>query len=222
MAVVALQGSMIGRKEANGPQGNGLSEDISYTLNTIDRHGVVYALDRETFNCGKSYAGNLGITEDGVASTLNAQGPSAIAQPASFYPQMKAESQCFRQDGKANTIVNGTSPGCHNGIVEADYIVRRLTPTECARLQGFPDWWCSDLETIEPTEEEIVFWSEVWETHRKVMGKSKRTKTRKQIIKWLKNPHSDSNEYKMWGNGVALPCVCFVLKGIVLADKKEI
>lgn len=29
------------------------------------------------------------------------------------------------------------------------------------------------------------------------------------------NPYSDSAEYKMWGNGVALPCVVFVLSGIV-------
>ena len=35
-----------------------------------------------------------------------------------------------------------------------------------------------------------------------------------QVIKWLKNPHTDSAEYKMWGNGVALPCVFFVLAGI--------
>ena len=37
----------------------------------------------------------------------------------------------------------------------------------------------------------------------------------KQIIKWLKGPYSDAAEYKMWGNGVALPNVCFVLAGIV-------
>lgn len=95
------------------------------------------------------------------------------------------------------------------------YIVRRLTPTECARLQGFPDWWCESLETLNPTEEEIIWWSEVFETHRKVMGTAKKPKSRKQIIKWLQNPHSDSAEYKMWGNGVALPCVCFALGGIV-------
>ena len=32
-------------------------------------------------------------------------------------------------------------------LVNVNYAVRRLTPTECARLQGFPDWWCSNLET---------------------------------------------------------------------------
>ena len=98
-------------------------------------------------------------------------------------------------------------------FVNVNYAVRRLTPTECARLQGFPDWWCADLATQEPTEEEIQFWTEVFETHRRVMGKTK-SKTRKQIIKWLQDPHTDSAEYKMWGNGVALPCVYFVLAGI--------
>jgi DNA (cytosine-5)-methyltransferase 1 len=105
-------------------------------------------------------------------------------------------------------------------LINMNYAVRRLTPTECARLQGFPDWWCSDLETPEPTEEEIRFWMDVFETHRKVMGTAKKSRTRNQVIKWLKNPHTDSAEYKMWGNGVALPCVFFVMAGIAYyADK---
>lgn len=100
-------------------------------------------------------------------------------------------------------------------VNEPLYSVRRLTPTECARLQGFPDWWCSGLETDEPTEKEISFWREVFETHRRIMGKSSKSKTDTQLLKWLKDPHSDSAEYKMWGNGVALPNVYYVLSGIV-------
>ena len=100
-------------------------------------------------------------------------------------------------------------------IVEPDYIVRRLTPTECARLQGFPDWWCSGLGTEDPTDDDLAFWREVFETHRKIAGTSTKPKTDKQIIKWLKNPHSDSAEYRMWGNGIALPNAYFVLAGIV-------
>jgi DNA (cytosine-5)-methyltransferase 1 len=100
-------------------------------------------------------------------------------------------------------------------VVNRGYSVRKLTPTECARLQGFPDEWCSGLETADPTEEDIAFWADVWETHRRVVGKSTKPKSQNQIIKWLKDPHSDSAEYKMWGNGVALPCVFFVLAGIV-------
>ena len=99
-------------------------------------------------------------------------------------------------------------------VGQSRYIVRRLTPQECAMLQGFPFDWCVGLGTKDPTEEDIAFWTEVFETHRKAMGKSKKPKSRKQIIKWLKNPHTDGAEYRLWGNGVALPCVAFVLGGI--------
>ena len=63
MAVVAVQGSMIGRADKNGPQGDGINEGKCFTLNSTDRHAV------------------------------------------------------------------------------ANAIVRRLTPLECERLQGFPDGW---------------------------------------------------------------------------------
>ena len=55
----------------------------------------------------------------------------------------------------------------------------------------------------------------MFEMHRKITNPSVKPKSAAQIEKWLKNPHSDSAEYKMWGNGVALPCVFFVLSGIV-------
>ena len=172
MAVVALQGSMIGRADKNGPQGSGVNEDVSFTLDAADRHAVAYCMTTGTYT-----------------QTLKEQSPTLMAR-----------------DYKDPPVVNETEP---------EYIVRRLTPTECARLQGFPDWWCAGLGTDEPTEDEIEFWTEVFETHRSVMGTSSKPKSRNQIVKWLKNPHSDSAEYKMWGNGVALPNVYFVLSGIV-------
>lgn len=214
MAVVSLQGSMIGRKEENGPRGDGINEDVSFTLNATDKHAVVYAIDREAFNCGQKFARTPGINDKGVNSTLNTQGPSAVAIPvfssskASFFTEANEElaNTLVATDYKDPPIVNDNAPS---------YIVRRLTPTECARLQGFPDWWCSHLETEEPTENDSKFWSEVFEAHREVIGKSTKPKSEKQIIKWLKAPHSDSAEYKLWGNGVALPNVVFVLSGIV-------
>ena len=99
-------------------------------------------------------------------------------------------------------------------INDAEYIVRRLTPTECARLQGFPDWWCDNLGTDDPTEEDMTFWRDVFETHRKLVTRAKKPKTDNQIIKWLKDPCSDSAEYRLWGNGVALPCVIYIMNGI--------
>ena len=100
------------------------------------------------------------------------------------------------------------------GAVQQGYAVRRLTPTECARLQGFPDWWCADLGTENPAEDEMQFWRDVFETHRKIMGTAKKPKTDNQIRKWLRNPHTDSAEYRMWGNGCSLPIVFYVLFGI--------
>lgn len=94
------------------------------------------------------------------------------------------------------------------------YIVRRLTPLECSRLQGFPDCWELDLETPELTEEDIAFWTEVFETHRKIVSPDVKPRTRNQIIKWLKDPCSDSASYKMWGNGMALPNMLFVISRI--------
>lgn len=207
--------------EGNGSRpshkGDGYKEsDVMYTLNTIEQHAVVYAIDRESYNCGQNYARKMGISEDGINSTLNAQGPSAVAAPV--YSSSKASFFTSAEEELANTLVatDYKDPPIVNDVGEMpEYIVRRLTPTECARLQGFPDWWCSDLGTAEPTKEEIKWWTEVFETHRLIMGTSSKPKTEKQIIKWLKDPHSDSAEYKMWGNGVALPNVVFVLSGIV-------
>lgn len=177
IAVVAVQGSMIGRDNKNGPQGSGINEDVCFSLTGADRHAVAY--------------------------------PTYCTSKNSHFTRAEEEL--------ANTLVatDYKDPPVINDMGEVEYIVRRLTPTECARLQGFPDWWCSGLETEEPTEEELSFWREVFETHRKIMGKSSKPKTDTQLLKWLKDPHSDSAEYKMWGNGVALPNVYYVLSGIV-------
>ena len=217
-----LQGSMIGRADKNGPQGDGVNEELSFTLNTVDKHAVVYAIDRESFNCGQNYARNLGITEDGINSTLKAQGPSAVATP--IYSSSKASFFTDAKEELANTLVatDYKDPPLINDNDGIDYTVRRLTPTECARLQGFPDWWCSDLGIETPTMDDLRIWYDIFETFRKATGAYTKPKTLKQITKWLKNPHSDSAEYKMWGNGVALPNVCFVLSGIVWFTQLEV
>ena len=215
IAVVALQGSMIGRADENGPKGDGINENVSFTLNTVDHHAVAYGIDRAAYNKGQNAKFGFAVEEE-LEPTMVAKGPGAVAHP--IYSSSKASFFTNAEKELANTLVatDYKDPPLINDMDgEMEYIVRRLTPTECARLQGFPDWWCSDLGIKEPTEDEIVFWSEVFETHRKIMGTSTKPKTKKQIIKWLRNPHSDAAEYKMWGNGVALPCVYFVLSGIV-------
>lgn len=63
---------------------------------------------------------------------------------------------------------------------ETQYVVRRLTPLECCRLQGMPDWWCADV------------------------------------------PHADTPEYKMWGNGMALPNALYIMQGFAERAEKEV
>ncbi|OQB13002.1 MAG: putative BsuMI modification methylase subunit YdiP [Firmicutes bacterium ADurb.Bin193] len=244
MAVVALEGN--GSRPSHNGSGVS-AKGVSFSLNTIERHAVCYQEVVGTLDCGLAkqngnqiVQGNKMIVEQitvenhqhsgyrevNTAGTLKQAGGTngggsenmvVEKAAASFYPQMKAESQCYREDGTANTLVNGTNSGFQNGIVtedEACYIVRRLTPLECCRLQGFPDYWCAGLETPDPTEDEISFWEGVFETQRNILGKSTKPKSRKQILKWLQNPYSDSAEYKMWGNGICLQCAVFVLGGI--------
>lgn len=174
---------------------------------------VSYGIGRPAMNQGYNAKFSFQIEEE-VEPTLVASGASGVAHPrfssskASFFTE--ANEEC------ANTLVatDYKDPPIVNDGDEIDYIVRRLTPTECARLQGFPDWWCDGIGIPDPTDEDIAKWREVFETHAKAIGKTTKPKSDAQIRKWLQNPQSDSAEYKMWGNGVALPNVFFVLAGI--------
>src|SRR5574344_770329 len=169
-----------------------LPDSIGITQSSgLDRHAVAYSM---TTGC-------YGVVSEEQTATLMARDfkdaplVTQPVKPCGFFPQMKAEGMGLTEE-KSATLVNGTNPGYHNGVIDQSYIVRRLTPTECARLQGFPDWWRDGLGTEEPTEDEIAFWTEVWETHRRIVGTSEKPKSRKQVIKCLRHPHSDAAEYK--------------------------
>ena len=95
-----------------------------------------------------------------------------------------------------------------------NYIVRRLTPTECARLQGFADRWGWIEEKKALTEEEYKFWLEVRNTHARINGKKEQDYTEKQMLTWYNKLWTDSAEYKMWGNGIALPTALYCIQGM--------
>ena len=185
-----------------------------------DPNAVCYGVGRDAFNQGKNAQFTPSVREE-IQPTLVAKGPGAVAHPYGFDPSASRDLGQYFLEDCGNTLVNGSCPGHHNGVMESSYTVRRLTPTECARLQGFPDWRCADLGEKLPSEEELTRWAEIFETHRKIVGTSSKPKTRKQIFKWLQNPHSDSAEYKMWGNGVALPNGGYVLTGIVYYTQND-
>lgn len=227
------------QKTANG-FGVGDEDDPSYTLTTADRHSI----DRAAFNQGINAKYDIDIAKDiaqtivakgpgavehetyamqsfgeykysGKASSIKQRDfkDATDLVVAAFEPRTvsRVGGHCY-EDGKSGTI--RANPRDNQQAIISEYIVRRLTPMECGRLQGFPDGWADNLSIINPTEDEIIYWKSVFKEYAETLGIARKDKTENQIKKWLSNPESDSAKYKMWGNGIALPCAEFVMKGI--------
>lgn len=196
------------------------------TLTAADRHAVAYAIDRAAFNQGMNAQYNISIQEE-IAQTLVAKGPGEVA-----HPQDKMDARCYAMQAfgqykeseiasaiKARDFKDSTDP-----VVEMEYIIRRLTPLECCRLQGFPDDWTEDIAISEPKASVIREWMIAWAEWWRLIGKDEGIqlpKDAKQVERWLADPASDSGLYKMWGNGIALPCAMFVMEDIAEVLKEE-
>ena len=336
-----IQGSVIGRKDENGPQGDGINSDKAFTLNTIDRHAVAYGICSYESNSMKSDNPHSGIYEADTARTLDLnggnpacnQGGICICEPVAFrktaHPRTADEGQGWeestvndthnifdsgetrtptlvcepisienhpndsrmgiREDGTVQTLTGrmgtgggnvplvaepwtyqkikgplmaNSQPGSYSGqdayndmfITEKKcysiddtkmantyvweeqgntlaardykgpqavcyyenikYIDRRLTPTECARLQGMPDMWCRLSQIEDMSDEDYEFWKEAHKTYAEINGKNYKEKTKQQMIAWYNKLQVDSAEYKAYGNGMALPCVRVPIHGI--------
>ena len=207
--VYSVEGNTIDRE--SNKNGKGWSEDVSPTLNTQDRHGCVYAADIRNGAINEEISGTL-QSKNGGGYSLNYQNPVVYQKGNCLNPwdiqstrqytidgvyETLRAHQGGRQEGIVYPIITGplmanSHPGSYTGqdafsdmlpvhqsnIPTRKYIVRRLTPLECCRLQGFPDWWEDGVEG------------------------------------------SDSARYKMWGNGMALPNMLYVMQGIASADRR--
>jgi DNA (cytosine-5)-methyltransferase 1 len=196
----SIQGNTIDRNAQQN--GSGICENVSHTINAVDRHGVAYGI-------GNGQA-NQSFSEELVGALNCMHDQQAVAygvdcRNATEYPELNGTLQA-----KSN---GGFSLNC-NQIVRTCYIVRRLTPTECARLQGFADQWgnISNMEALNP--ENLRFWQDVRNTHAAINGKAVKEYTEKQMLTWYNKLHTDSAEYKMWGNGIALPPALYCMQGI--------
>lgn len=149
-----------------------------------------------------------GWKED-TSYTLNTIDKPAVVCAQKSYTEFKDESTL-----STLKATGGSYGGGSENIVVKNYIVRRLTPTECARLQGFPSWWgiVNPVENL--TDEDYAFWLDVRNTYAEINGKATKEYTREQMLAWYNKLHSDSTEYKMWGNGIALPNALYVMQGI--------
>ena len=183
--------------ECNGQRpshrGDGFAEtDKSYTLNTTEVHGVVYALDRASYNQGKNAQYDFEVTDKGVNSPLVAKGPGAVCYGINGDKAGTLDSSYYKGCGMRSTVPcrairriasTGTT------VVRTRYIVRRLTPLECERLQGYPDGWT-----------DIGEWTD---------SNGKRRQT------------SDAARYKALGNSIALPPWKWILKKICACYERD-
>lgn len=193
------------------------------TLTAADRHAVAYAIDRAAFNQGMNAKYDISIQEE-LAQTLVAKGPGAVAEPekdAHCYAMQSFGE--YTESEKASTIKQRDYKDSTD-LVVMDYIIRRLTPLECGRLQGFPDNWTDDIAIENPTATTIREWMIAWAEWWRLIGRDdgiQLPKDAKQVERWLADPTSDSGIYKMWGNGIALPCAMFVMEGIAMVLELE-
>ena len=226
--VFCLQGNGNDRADTAGCNGKGVKEDVSYTLNTLDRHAVAYQ-DKTGALCARDYkgVGSQYVDEDKLVVFDAYQHHKRVVYPAELHDFINdynanvphQQDQLQTADGVSRPLVAATHGAAshHTKTVIYNppyYIVRRLTPTECARLQGFADKWGHPDKKDDFTDEEYRFWLEVRNTHAEINGKAVKDYTKDQMLTWYNKLHSDGNEYKMWGNGIALPCALYVMQGI--------
>lgn len=126
--VYALQATMIGREDHNGPNGSGFKEDEMFTLTKTDVHAIAFQLAGDRDNPSVSVSETAFCLP---ANPMSDRGQNVMAFDS--YNQSVSET--------SQTIRKGQAGNDHVGMVMETSVVRRLTPTECERLQGFPDGW---------------------------------------------------------------------------------
>ena len=210
--------------------------DVANTLNTFDNGEGrcnelvvrVYGMSADQSNAMLSDNPHSGIYEADTSRTLDCNGGSPACNQGGMmvvepvYAVTTGEFTAIGQEQAPPLMARDWKDPPVVGRPYDEYLVRRLTPDECCRLQGYPDGWCKGLETTDPSEEDIRFWTDVFSEWDAINGKPDRVRTRNSIVKWLTSPNSDAAEYKAYGNSVAVPCVFFVLAGIVWAQDKEV
>lgn len=230
-SVYALQGNGIDRAETAGCNGKGWCEDVCYTLNTIDRPGICFKVEQGakvrspavpemvTSTMESEPGGNTvpGFVYDargnGDGKTVCTITGDHCNRITDYTPLVLATGQGGAEVGKDESPClncNHEQPiAAYGGIPPRKYIVRRLTPLECSRLQGLPDDFANVPAHEDVSDSELDFWREVWSEWAEINGK--KPKTDKQIRKWLQAPISESNQYQIYGNGIALPQWVWVL-----------
>lgn len=134
----ALAQDDIGMTDKNGPQGDGINEDLSFTLNTTDRHAVAYLPFNPTQVTSKQNGNNP--QWDDPCHTI-----SATDRPPHVICMADDNAKAAIDEDLCGTLKVGGEPPIAAIEQPPCFVVRKLMPIECERLQGFPDGW-TDIE----------------------------------------------------------------------------
>lgn len=209
--------SIQGNSKRPGQHGKGITENgVCYTLNTVERHAVAVFENHGN-------AGRYRQEETACQSLTKELGTGGNNAPlvVSTNPRdrwLKSDvnvcGTITKKGGSENVAPTLIKSQSFPTIVSAEnsmrnLYVRFLSSSECAKLQGFPEDWAGIMRI---NESEFPFWRNVWNEYAEALGKKPRTDA--QVRKWMAKPYRESKEYEMWGNGVALPCVEYIMNNI--------
>ncbi|MBZ2175604.1 DNA cytosine methyltransferase [Schnuerera sp. xch1] len=130
-----IAGNIIDRQEHNGGNGRGFQEDISYTLTTSDIHAVCFPPKTYQDTVGTLCVGD----EKGIGNQYVSQDKCIIDYEKMIFGQSTFAN--YKEGCATLRAGGGDNGGGSENLVATRNLVRRLTPLECERLQGFPDGW---------------------------------------------------------------------------------
>lgn len=114
------------------------TENGAPTLRATSPTACVIALDRSSYNQGQNAKYAIGVDTEGIAFTVTAKGPGAVC-----YGTSPDNSSTCGNVGCDEDLSPTLQAKKRAAVIygETQYVVRRLTPLECCRLQGMPDFW---------------------------------------------------------------------------------
>lgn len=125
----------------------------------------------------------------------------------------QGKNACFDFDIN-DSDMNSTLVAKGSSAVAYSSVLRRLTPLECERLQGYPDYWTTLPKIDKMTDDEVEFYKAVYLTDKKIRGKTAKTPSKAALISWYNKLDNDGNRYRALGNSLAIPCALRVIEGI--------
>lgn len=212
-------------KNSERAQSVGYAEECAPTIRAETQQAVLIGESYGFSGQNSITAGTVEIHKD-QAPTLRKSVNTAVcynicSDQSNAMLSDNPDSGIYLTDTARTLDRHGGNPSCNQGGIAIcewvmDWIVRRLMPIECERLQGYPDGWTELPKIKEMTDEEYAFFLRIWQTDRDIRGVSYKTlPDKKRLVKWYNRLESDTSRYQALGNSLAIPCALRVIGGIV-------